>query len=123
MTGRQERAATGEPSVLKIDLASLSERELEDAVVKYCSSCGNVRKLRFYPAAGTLARPFALVDMETAEQAERLAAAFGRLAMGNAVVIVLQQGQAAAPTLPPTSGGRPAMDNTLSPIMEELRRQ
>lgn len=110
--------------MLRVDMTSLSQQELEDTVARYCSSCGNVKKLRVYPPEGGLARPFALVDMETAEQAERLAARFGRHAMGNAVVVILQQGQAPAPTLPPPVGdGVPMLDNTLSLIMEELQRQ
>ena len=67
-------------------------------------------------------RPFALVDMETAAQAEGLAAAFGRHTMGNAVVIVLQQEQADIPALLPARRSGPAVDNTLSLIMEELIR-
>lgn len=111
--------------MLRVDMTSLSQQELEDTVARHCSSSGNIKKLRVYPTAGGLARPFALVDMETAEQAERLAARFGRHAMGAAVVVILQQEQAAAPTLPPppVGGGVPVLDNTLSLIMEELQRQ
>ena len=73
----------------KIDMAGWSEKELEDALARHCSLHGTVKKLRIYPARGTLARPFALVDMETAAQAESLASAFGRRTLGNSVVIVL----------------------------------
>ena len=77
--------------MLKIDMAGRSEKELEDEVARYCSLHGTVKKLRIYKAGGTLARPFALVDMETAAQAECLAAAFGRRTLGNSVVIVLSR--------------------------------
>lgn len=79
--------------MLTIDLASWSEKELEDTVASHCSLHGAVKNLRIYQAASPLARPFALVDMETAEQAESLAAAYGRRRMGNSVVIVLRWGR------------------------------
>lgn len=43
--------------------------------------------------------------------------------MGNAVVVVLQQEQVDTPALMPAWGRGPSPDNTLSQLVEELRRQ
>jgi len=104
--------------MLKIDMAKLAGKELEREVARCCSCYGIVKSLRVYPANGTLARPFALVDMETPGQAESLAHAFGRRAMGNSVVVILQQEQAG---LRPRNG--PVSDNTLELILKELKSQ
>lgn len=80
--------------MLKIDVTGLSGKELENAVTRHCTAWGSVKKLRIYPVGDALARPYAMVHMETAAQAEGLAAAFGLLAMDNAVAIVLWQEQA-----------------------------
>lgn len=78
--------------MLRINMSHLSEQELEGVVTEHCSCFGTVRKLKIYlPRNGSRARSFALVDMETPEQAARLAAAMGQLTLDNAVVIFLQQ--------------------------------
>jgi hypothetical protein len=105
--------------VLKIDMTGLTGEELERELARHCSRHGVIRGLRIYPANGTLARPFALVDMETPAQAECLAAAFGRRTMGSAVVIVLQQEKAGAPAVLPKTRA-PAADDTLDLILKEL---
>lgn len=86
--------------MLKINMTGLSEKELEGVVAERCASFGTVRKLKVYlPQNGSVARAFALVDMETPEQAAKLAAAAGQLTIDNAVVIFLQQDLLSAPTL------------------------
>jgi hypothetical protein len=77
--------------VMKFNMASMSEQEVERAVAERCSSYGTVKRLRIYlPRRDSIARPFALVDMATQDEAESLAGALGRLAMDSAVVIFLQ---------------------------------
>lgn len=94
-------------------MACLSEKEMENVVAERCAAFGPARKVTAYlDRKGMLKRPFALVDMETASQAEGLAAAFGRRTMGNAVVIVLQKEQVDTPTLLPVRSSAPAVDRT-----------
>ena len=78
---------------MKLNMASMSEQEVEQAVAERCSSYGTVKKLKIYlPRRDTVARPFALVDMTTRDEAAELASAMGRLfGIGNAVVVFLQQ--------------------------------
>lgn len=86
--------------MLRINMSHLSEKELEGVVTEHCSSFGSIKKLKVYlPRNGSRARSFALVDMETPEEAARLAAAVGQLTMDNAVVIFLQQESFSASTL------------------------
>ena len=86
--------------MLKIDnLANLSEKELEDVVTERCATFGKIRKLKVYvPRKNPHARPFALVDMETSEQAGSLAAAHGRVPIDTSVVIFLQREKTSAYT-------------------------
>lgn len=79
-------------------MIGLSEKELEAVLAERCASFGVVKKLRVYlPTSDSCARPFVLVDMETPEQAERLAAEAGRLTLDNAVVIFLQHDRTGVP--------------------------
>ena len=81
------------------------------------------KKLKIYPANGTLARPFALMDRKTAGPAEKLAAAFGRLTGDKALVMVPQNEQVEISTLLQAQSRGPAPDETLSRTMDELSRQ
>ena len=77
---------------MKLNIAGMSEQEVERAVTESCSSYGTVKKLKVYlPRRDTVARAFALVDMTTRDEAAELASAMGRLFIGNAVVVFLQQ--------------------------------
>ena len=79
-------------AVLNVDLARLSEKELESVVASRCSSYGTVKSVSLHLCRGSpLARPFAMVSMETADETERVASAFGRPAIGSSAIVFLRQ--------------------------------
>ena len=74
--------------MLKIDTTGLSAEELEEIVAEHCMLFGTVKKVTVCaPRPGSPVRPFALVYMQTLEEARRLAAAFNRGSIGLVVVI------------------------------------
>jgi len=78
--------------MLSVDLSRLSEKELESVVASQCSSFGTVRKVSLHLCRNTpLARPFALVSMDTPDETERVASAFGQRPLGNSTIIFLRQ--------------------------------
>lgn len=86
------KTAYEKPAVLSVDLARLSEKELESVVASQCSSYGTVKKVSLHLCRGSpLARPFAMVSMVTAEETERVASAFGRRALGSSAIVFLRQ--------------------------------
>ena len=86
------RTAYEKPAVLSVDLARLSEKELERAVAGQCSSYGAVKQVSLHLCRGSpLARPFAMVSMMTPDETERIASAFGRRTVGNAAIVFLRQ--------------------------------
>jgi DNA-binding NarL/FixJ family response regulator len=86
------RAAYEKPTMLSVDISHLSEKELESAVVSQCSSFGTVRKVNLHlNRSSPLTRPFALISMGTLDEAERVASAFGRHALGSSAIIFLRQ--------------------------------
>jgi DNA-binding NarL/FixJ family response regulator len=86
------RAAYEKPAVLSVDLARLSEKELECTVASLCASYGTVEKVSLHLCRGSpLARPFAMVNMVTPDETERVAAAFGRRTLGNSAIVFLRQ--------------------------------
>jgi len=86
------KTAYERPAVLSVDLARLSEKELESVVASRCSSYGTVKKVSLHLCRGSpLARPFAMVSMATADETERVASAFGRRALGSLAIVVLRQ--------------------------------
>lgn len=86
------KVAYEKPSMLIVDLARLSEKELERAVADRCSSYGNVKKVNLHLCRNSpLARPFAMVSMATPGETEKVASAFGRRVVGNAAIVFLRQ--------------------------------
>jgi DNA-binding NarL/FixJ family response regulator len=86
------RAPYEKPTMLSVDLSRLSEKELENAIVSQCSSFGTVRTVCLHlNRSSPLARPFALISMETLDEAERVASAFGQHALGGSAIIFLRQ--------------------------------
>jgi DNA-binding NarL/FixJ family response regulator len=86
------KTAYGKPTALGLDLARLSEKELESAVASRCSSYGTVKKVSLHLCRGSpLARPFAMVSMVTADETERVASAFGQRALGSSTIVFLRQ--------------------------------
>ena len=80
------------PAVLSVDLARLSEKEVEKAVISRCSSYGTVKNVSLHLCRGSpLARPFAMVSMETPDETERVASAFGQRAIGSSTIVFLRQ--------------------------------
>ena len=86
------RAAYEKPAVLCVDLARLSDKELELAVASQCSSYGAVKQVSLHLCRGSpLARPFAMVSMATPGETDRVAAAFGKRMVGDAAIVFLRQ--------------------------------
>ena len=87
------RVAYEKPAVLTVDLARLSEKEVERAIADHCASYGSVTKVSLHLCRNSplLARPFAMVSMATPEETEKVACAFGRRTVGNAAVVLLRQ--------------------------------
>ena len=80
----------GAPS-FQHDLFDLSTEDLESVVTRVCSAYGTVVKVAVHLSRAHLnVRAFALVDMSEPTEAERLAIAFNRRRVGNAVVLLLQ---------------------------------
>ena len=77
--------------MLSLDLTGLSEGELAGAVAARCAPSGKVAATIIYRAVDAAARPFALVEMSTAAEVSRLAAALGDAILGGAVLIQLEQ--------------------------------
>jgi hypothetical protein len=74
--------------MLRIDTTGLSADALEEIVADHCALFGTVKKVTVCAARpGSAVRPFALVYMQTLEEARRLAAAFNRGSIGLVVVI------------------------------------
>lgn len=74
-----------------VDLGLLIEQQLENIVIEHCSLFGAVSKVTIYRSpSAPLARPFAMVSMETTGETRRLAAAFGERMIGQSVIILLQ---------------------------------
>jgi len=69
-----------------IDL-SLSDRELSQCVEAYCANSGTVKSVKIHRAA----KPFALVEMTTLDDAGKLAARFGRHPIDTSVLLYLEQ--------------------------------
>ena len=85
------KAACEKPSMLSVDM-SLPEKDLEREVANQCAAFGTVKQVNLHLCRGSpLARPFAMVSMEMHDQTERLAAAFGRHALGSSAIIFLRQ--------------------------------
>jgi hypothetical protein len=83
--------------LLNIETTGVCDAELERLVAARCSEFGWVQQVKLYRARpGAPARSFALVSMDTREASEKLAAAFGRSALGYAVVIFLEEAAGAA---------------------------
>jgi hypothetical protein len=101
-----------ETTMLRIDTAGLSSQDLEEIVAEHCSLFGTVKKVTVCTARpGSSVRPFALVYMQTLDEARRLAAAFSRGSIGLVVVIPFASPvhSFAFPVAP-----RPAADGNLS---------
>jgi len=85
------KATYEKSAVLKVDLSRLSEKELESTIANQCASFGTVKKVSLHLCRNSpLARPFALVSMETPEQTAKVASAFGRRALGGSAIIFLR---------------------------------
>jgi len=79
------------PLTLDHDLNELSEGDLQREVTRLCSAYGCVVKVTVHSFHAHLnARAFTLVDMSSAEEAERLAAAFNRRRMGATVLLLFE---------------------------------
>ena len=79
------------PLTLADDLNDLSAGDIECAVTRVCSTYGTVVKVMVHLSLAHMpSRAFALVDMSLPEEAERLAVAFNRHTMGNAVLLLLR---------------------------------
>ena len=77
-----------ETTMLRIETAGLSNEELEEIVAEHCALFGTVKKVTVCTArSGSSVRPFALVYMQTLDEARRLGAAFNRGSIGLVVVI------------------------------------
>ena len=77
---------------LSVDMARLSAKELEKVIADRCTLFGTVKKVDLHLCRNSpLARPFAMVSMETSVQATKVASAFGRPALGGSAIIFLQQ--------------------------------
>jgi DNA-binding NarL/FixJ family response regulator len=88
MKAMREKSVT-----LNVDLMRLSETDLEKAIAAHCSTFGTVKKVGLHLCRNSpLARPFAMVSMETEEQTAKVASAFGRPVLGESAIIFLQQG-------------------------------
>lgn len=73
-----------------IETSGLSKEEVEEIVADHCSSFGTVKKVAVRTARPeSSVQPFALVYMQTLDQAAELAAAFGRKPIGFVAVIPL----------------------------------
>ncbi len=80
-----------EAPVLHVNLAVLTEKQLENVITEHCSFFGAVKDVTIYWSPNCpLARPFAMVSMETRGGTERLAAAFGERRIGRSVIVLLQ---------------------------------
>jgi hypothetical protein len=76
--------------MLRIDATRLSVEDLEEIVADHCALFGTVKKVTVCAARpGSSVRPFALVYMQTLDEARRLAAAFNRGSIGLVVIIPL----------------------------------
>ena len=74
--------------MLRIETAGLSNEELQEIVAEHCALFGTVKKVTVCTARpDSSVRPFALVYMQTLEEARRLGAAFNRGSIGLVVVI------------------------------------
>ena len=70
--------------MLKIDL-SAHDREIEEHITKICAQFGAVLSVKAHRTPS----PFALVEMKTRDETDRLAIEFGGSVFGNCVLIHL----------------------------------
>ena len=72
------------------DLSRLPARELEALIAGLCAPYGKVVRISIHPGeAHSGVRTFALVDMFDEHAAQKLANAFNRPRMGNAVILLV----------------------------------
>ncbi len=74
--------------MLHIDL-TMSDREVSLFVAVHCAELGTVKSVKIHRQP----KPFALVDMATHDESQRLAAQTGRPAFGTCVLFHLEQAQ------------------------------
>src|SRR5688572_24740054 len=84
------RAASEIRTTLGVNM-SRPEEEVAKEVASQCSSFGRVSQVKLHLCRNSpLARPFAMVSMDLHEDTEKLAAAFGRHALGSSAIVFLR---------------------------------
>ena len=63
--------------MVTLDMAGLSDRDLENIVAQHCSQFGTVKSLRILPPDDLVAYPIALVQMSSAAGLDAVSAAMG----------------------------------------------
>jgi hypothetical protein len=83
--------------MLTLDLARLSDNELKNAVIQYCTPLGAVGSVTMHRPADQIGYAVALVSMSTADAANQLLAGIGDAKFGSTVVVRLEQEKNAVP--------------------------
>ena len=76
--------------MLTVDIAGLTDQELQRTVWAGCARFGAVVRVRVHVSRiNSPSRPCAIVDMATAEEAKRVADSYAATSIGKSVVILL----------------------------------
>ncbi len=86
--------------MLNVNLARMSQTEMEDVVSAQCASFGAVTSVRILPPTTHRAYALAVVAMASTEEVDRVMVEFGDLKFGASAIIRLIQDEAQLPVPP-----------------------